>query len=35
MLSDDGDFLEIWRKGRDGAWSIAEAMWNTRRPLFG
>jgi uncharacterized protein (TIGR02246 family) len=33
-ISDEGDFLEIWRKGRDGAWSIAEAMWNTRRPMF-
>jgi uncharacterized protein (TIGR02246 family) len=32
-ISDEGDFLEIWRKGPDGAWSIAEAMWNTRRPL--
>jgi uncharacterized protein (TIGR02246 family) len=31
-ISDEGDFLEIWRKGPDGAWSIAEAMWNTRRP---
>jgi uncharacterized protein (TIGR02246 family) len=32
-ISDEGDFLEIWRKGHDGAWSIAEAMWNTRRPM--
>jgi uncharacterized protein (TIGR02246 family) len=32
-ISDEGDFLEIWRKEPDGAWSIAEAMWNTRRPL--
>lgn len=31
-ISDEGDFLEIWRRGRDGAWSIAEAMWNTRLP---
>jgi ketosteroid isomerase-like protein len=31
-ISDEGDFLEIWRKGHDGAWLIAEAMWNTRRP---
>jgi uncharacterized protein (TIGR02246 family) len=31
-ISDEGDFLEIWRKGRDGMWSIAEAMWNTRLP---
>jgi uncharacterized protein (TIGR02246 family) len=31
-ISDQGDFLEIWRRGRDGAWSIAEAMWNTRLP---
>ena len=29
-ISDEGDFLEIWRKGPDGAWNIAEAMWNTR-----
>jgi uncharacterized protein (TIGR02246 family) len=33
-VSDEGDFLEIWRAGSDGAWTIAEAMWNTRRPLF-
>jgi uncharacterized protein (TIGR02246 family) len=32
-LSDEGDFLEIWRKEHDGAWRIAEAMWNTRLPL--
>ena len=31
-ISDEGDFLEIWRKGSDGTWSIAEAMWNTRLP---
>lgn len=32
-ITDEGDFLEIWRKGPDGAWHIAEAMWNTRRPM--
>ncbi len=32
-ISDAGDFLEIWRKDTDGAWTIAEAIWNTRRPL--
>jgi len=32
-ISDEGDFLEIWRKGSDGAWCIAEAMWNTRLPM--
>jgi uncharacterized protein (TIGR02246 family) len=31
-ISDEGDFLEIWRKGSEGTWSIAEAMWNTRFP---
>ena len=31
-LSDQGDFLEIWRKESDGAWRIIEAMWNTRLP---
>jgi ketosteroid isomerase-like protein len=31
-LSDEGDFLEIWRKEADGAWRIIEAMWNTRLP---
>jgi ketosteroid isomerase-like protein len=32
-ISDEGDFLEIWRLGSDGAWSIAEAIWNTRLPM--
>jgi uncharacterized protein (TIGR02246 family) len=31
-LSDQGDFLEIWRKESDGVWRIIEAMWNTRLP---
>jgi ketosteroid isomerase-like protein len=31
-FSDEGDFLEIWRKESDGAWRIIEAMWNTRLP---
>ena len=34
-LSDQGDFLEIWRKEPDGAWRIVEAMWNTRLPASG
>jgi ketosteroid isomerase-like protein len=34
-ISDEGDFLEIWRRGPDGRWSIAEAIWNTRLPLPG
>jgi len=33
-LSDQGDFLEIWRKESDGAWRIIEAMWNTRLPTL-
>ncbi|HXY80308.1 MAG TPA: nuclear transport factor 2 family protein [Gaiellaceae bacterium] len=32
QLSDQGDFLEIWRKEPDGAWRITEAIWNTRLP---
>ena len=32
-ISDDGDFLEIWRQEADGAWRVAEAIWNTRVPL--
>lgn len=32
-ISDEGDFLEIWRKEPDGAWRIIEAMWNTRLPV--
>lgn len=31
-ISDEGDFLEVWRRDDDGGWQIAEAMWNTRRP---
>jgi uncharacterized protein (TIGR02246 family) len=31
-ISDEGDFLEIWRRDADGAWRVAEAMWNTRLP---
>ena len=32
-ISDDGDFLEVWRKEGDGTSRVAEAMWNTRAPL--
>ena len=32
-ISDHGDFLEIWRREPDGAWRVAEAIWNTRVPL--
>lgn len=32
-ISDDGDFLEIWRREPDGEWRVAEAIWNTRVPL--
>jgi ketosteroid isomerase-like protein len=32
-ISDQGDFLEIWRKEPDGAWRIIEAIWNTRLPM--
>jgi uncharacterized protein (TIGR02246 family) len=32
-ISDHGDFLEVWRKEPDGAWRLAEAMWNTRLPF--
>ncbi len=31
-VSDQGDFLEIWRREPDGAWRIVEAIWNTRLP---
>ena len=31
-ISDQGDFLEIWRKEPDGAWRIIEGIWNTRLP---
>ena len=33
-ISDEGDFLELWRRAADGTWTIAEAMWNTRLPMF-
>lgn len=32
-VSDAGDFLECWRLESDGAWRVAEAIWNTRAPL--
>ena len=32
-VSDQGDFLEVWRKESDGAWRIIEAIWNTRLPM--
>jgi uncharacterized protein (TIGR02246 family) len=32
-ISDQGDFLEIWRREADGAWRVAEGIWNTSVPL--
>jgi uncharacterized protein (TIGR02246 family) len=32
-ISDEGDFLEVWRRADDGVWLVAEAIWNTRMPL--
>ena len=34
-ISDEGDFLEIWRREPDGVWRVAQAMWNTRLPYAG
>jgi len=34
-ISDEGDFLEIWRREPDGVWRVAEAIWNTRFPHGG
>jgi uncharacterized protein (TIGR02246 family) len=34
-ISDEGDFLEIWRRELDGVWRVVEAMWNTRLPYVG
>jgi uncharacterized protein (TIGR02246 family) len=31
-LSDQGDFLEVWRREPDGVWRVAEAIWNSRLP---
>ena len=31
-ISNEGDFLEVWRKDADGTWRVAEAIWNTRLP---
>lgn len=32
-ITDQGDFLEVWRRGSDGVWRVAEAIWNTRLPF--
>jgi uncharacterized protein (TIGR02246 family) len=32
-ISDQGDFLEVWRREADGTWRVAEAIWNTRVPI--
>jgi uncharacterized protein (TIGR02246 family) len=32
-ISDQGDFLEVWRREADGAWRVAEGIWNTSVPL--
>jgi uncharacterized protein (TIGR02246 family) len=35
-ISDEGDFLEVWRREElDGAWRVVAAIWNTRLPLQG
>jgi len=34
-ISDEGDFLEIWRRELDGVWRVVEAMWNTRLQYVG
>jgi ketosteroid isomerase-like protein len=31
-VSDEGDFLEVWRREADGEWRLAEAIWNRRLP---
>jgi hypothetical protein len=33
LISDEGDFLEIWQPGSDGSWSILVAIWNSRLPI--
>ena len=32
-ISDEGDFLEVWRHEPDGRWRVTQAIWNTRLPL--
>jgi uncharacterized protein (TIGR02246 family) len=32
-ISDEGDYLEVWRREPDGAWRAAVGIWNTRTPL--
>jgi ketosteroid isomerase-like protein len=31
-VSDRGQYIEIWRRERDGQWYMTEGMWNTSLP---
>jgi len=30
---DDGRFLTIWQRQADGAWKIAQSIWNSQKPV--
>jgi ketosteroid isomerase-like protein len=32
-IRDDGRFLTIWKKQKDGAWKISHSIWNSIRPI--
>jgi ketosteroid isomerase-like protein len=32
-IRDDGRFIQIWKRQRDGGWKISHTIWNSVRPI--